>query len=58
MSKEEVAQCLESAAHLLCAASGFLKMEATSNQAKPLIDRARSLVAMAAELAGDEVFPG
>lgn len=56
MNKQEVSQCLESAAHILCAAARMVMLDDTKDQAKPLIDRARSLVAMAAELAGDEVF--
>jgi hypothetical protein len=57
MKKEEVSKALDAAAHLLCAASAMVMFDDTSRAAaKSLITQARGLVAMAVDLAGEDVF--
>ena len=57
MKTEEVSKTLESAAHLLSAASHMVLLDDTSRQAaKSLITQARGLLAMASDLAAEDVF--
>lgn len=57
MKKEEVSQCLLSAAHLLTAASHLVMLGDTIQpQAKENIEQAQGLIQMAHDLAGHGVL--